>query len=1059
MIIKSLLRSAVVIGLCAPVIASAQSVPPQLYQGLHYRLIGPFRAGRAVAVTGVPGDNTTFYFGAVDGGVWKTTDAGTVWKPVFDHEPVASIGAIEVAPSDANVIYVGTGESDIRSDLASGDGVYKSTDAGKTWTHIGLAHSMQISRVVVDPDNANIVYVGVLGNPYGPSAERGVYKSVDGGKTWQHVLYKGPSVGISDLAIAEHKPNMLFAGTWNAHRPPWTTYPPIKGSGTGLYRSTNAGKTWTRIEGHGLPAGVWGRPGVAVAPDGRLVYAVVRTSLKNLSGVYRSDDGGNTWTLVNNDARLTSRDWYFDSITVDPQHPDVVYVPNVALYKLADGGRKLSIVRGAPGGDDYHQIWVDPKNSDSMILGVDQGTTLSLDGGKTWTPWYNQPTGQMYHVITNNQFPYVVYAAEQDSGSVAVYSRTNHGQITPRDWFPAGGSEAGYIAPDPLNQNVIFETDTYGTVDRWNRVTGLSQDVSPEPGQGFSESEISEWKYRDPWTPPLVFSPVDKHALYLGTQFVMKTTDGGLHWTKISPDLTGAVTPRPVVKAGTTPTPEEAVKAGYGVVYAIAPSPLDANEIWAGSNTGLIHLTMDGGKTWQNVTPPGLKPWSCISMIEASHFDKGEAWVAVDRHRMMDRTPYIYRTTDYGKTWQLITKGIPANHFVYAVRQDPKTPGLLFAGTEFGIYVSFNGGNQWQSLQLNLPITSVRDMHVHDNDLVVATHGRALWILDDMTPLRYLSAATSTAKPILFAPETAYRIDNDAFPGTPLPPEVPTAKNPPDGAILDYYLPAKEGVVTLTIRDAKGQVVRQFRSNEPPPPPRPPQPIAARWFPKPQRLMNTSGEHRFVWDLRWGATGTKKKDADDPSMRAPNGPRVVPGRYEVTLTVDDMSQTKPLTVVMDPNSPATPAELQAQFDAGMRTWKQTLVSRMALAEVNSVQAKLAELAKSDAVVKAGLLPQVKAVQAQLTLIVKGKEGEPGLMQSNGDLSAALGAIESGDRTPTDQALALSAKAQKEVTAQAAEWEQVKHGSLPRLNAALKGHQLQPVAIAEIDQQVRYLMTR
>ncbi len=1057
MILRRFLRSAVVLLLCAPVIAVAQRVPPQLFQGLHYRLIGPFRGGRALAVTGVPGNNTTFYFGAVDGGVWKTTDAGTVWKPVFDHEPVASIGAIEVAPSNPKVIYVGTGEADIRSDLASGDGVYKSTNAGKTWTHIGLAKSRHISRIVVDPRNANIVYVGVLGDSYGPNAERGVYKSTDGGKTWQHVLYKGPSVGISDLAMAAQKPEELFAGTWNAHRPPWSQYPPIKGPGTGLYRTMDGGKTWTRITGHGLPGGQWGRVGVGVAPKGRIVYAVIKTSVAKKSGVYRSDDRGRTWTLINNDKRLTQRNWYFDSITVDPENPNVVYVPDVALYKLSEGGKKLTVVRGAPGGDDYHQLWIDPTNSNSMILGTDQGTTVSLNGGKTWTPWYNQPTAQLYHVTTNNQFPYVVYAAQQDSGSVGVYSRTNHLQITPRDWFPAGSSEAGYIAPDPLNPNIIYETDTYGTVSRWDRKTSLSQDISPTPGQGFSTTPIHTWKYRDPWTPPLVFSPVDKKTLYLGTQYLMKTTDGGLHWQKISPDLTGAVTPRPKVKPGTVPTPEEAVKDGYGVVYTIAPSPLDGKEIWVGSNTGLIHITLNGGKTWKDITPPGLKPWSNISMIEASYFHKGEAWAAVDRHRMMDDAPYIYRTENYGKTWTRITKGIPAGYFVRAVREDPKTPGLLFAGTEFGIFVSFDNGNQWQSLQLNLPVSSVRDMDVHDNDLIVATHGRSLWILDDMTPLRHLSAETSTAKTMLFPPEQAYRIDNDSFPGTPLPPEVPTAKNPPNGAILDYYLPAKEKLVTLTVRNAQGQVVRRYASNAPPPPPRKPQPIAARWFPKPKRILNTPGEHRFVWDLRWASSGTRGKE--EHASGAPKGPRALPGKYTVTLSVDGKSQTEPLTVVMDPNSPATSAELKAQFDAAIRAWKETLVSRRALAEIDSVRTKLARLAKDPKVSNAGLLPEVKELEASVHAIEHGSPGNTGLSKANSDLGAALGAIESGDRTPTSQALAMSARATREVNAQAAKWEQVKHGPLARLNAALRSHHLEPVAIAAIERQVHYLMTR
>jgi photosystem II stability/assembly factor-like uncharacterized protein len=584
----------------------AQSVPPQLISGLKWRLIGPFRGGRVVAVTGVTGDSRTFYFGAVNGGVWKTTDAGTVWNPIFDEQPVASIGAIAVAPSDPRTIYVGTGESDIRSDLSSGNGVYKSNDGGATWVHTGLEDTRQISRIVADPRDPNVVYVGALGHAYRANEQRGVYKSIDGGAHWAKVLDEGSEIGISDLAICTGNPQILFAGTWNTHRPPWSTYAPIDGPGGGLYRSQDSGKTWSRLK-NGLPEGEWGRVGVDIAPDGKRVYALIQAKR---SGLYRSDDAGDTWTLVNTDSRLTSRAWYFNSLTVDPQNPDVIYIPNVALYRSLDGGKTISIVRGAPGGDDYHQIWIDPRNSNTMVLGTDQGTTVSLDRGETWTTWYNQPTAQLYHVITDNQFPYIVYGAQQDSGSAAVPSRTDHGQITPRDWFPAGGSESGYIAPDPKDPNIIYLSGTYGTVHRYNRRIGLSQDVTPWPVPMFG-SEISQRKYRDPWTPVLIFSPADSTTLYLGTQYVMKTIDGGLHWQTISPDLTGS-SRRPGEKAEGPTTIENAKQRGYGVVFTIAPSALNRDTIWAGSDTGLIHLTRDGGKTWKDVTPTALTSWSKI---------------------------------------------------------------------------------------------------------------------------------------------------------------------------------------------------------------------------------------------------------------------------------------------------------------------------------------------------------------------------------------------------------------------------------------------------------------
>ncbi|MFZ0808235.1 MAG: hypothetical protein WAN03_18730, partial [Candidatus Sulfotelmatobacter sp.] len=910
--------------------ASAQSVPPELMSGLKWRLIGPFRGGRAVAVAGVPGDSTTFYFGAVDGGIWKTTDAGVVWSPIFDSEPVASIGALAIAPSDPKTIYAGTGESDIREDLSSGNGMYKSTDAGATWHHIGLDETRQISRIVIDPQNADFVYVGALGHAFGPNQERGVYKSVDGGEHWTHVLDLGPEIGVSDLAMCTGSPQLLFAGAWHVRRPPWSAYAPIDGPGSGLYRSQDGGKTWTRLEGKGLPDGDWGRVGVDVAPDGKRVYALIAVeseaqgqSPTRKSGLYRSDDGGNTWTLANSAPPLTSRAWYFNRITIDPNHPDVIYMPNVALYRSEDGGKTVSVVRGAPGGDDYHQLWIDPKNSSRMVLGTDQGTTISLNRGQTWSSWYNQPTAQMYHVTTDNQFPYTAYGAQQDSGSAAVLSRTDHGSITARDWFLPGGSESGYLVVDANDPNIIYLSGTYGSVSRFNKRTGFSQDITPWPAVAF-DAEINQRKYRDPWTPPLVRSPIEPSRLFLGTQYVMTTSDGGLHWETISPDLTGSTGEKMALAdphaTRIAPNLESAKRAGYGVVFTIAPSPLNRDLIWVGSDTGLIHVTRDGGKNWNNVTPPGLAAWSQISLIEASHFDPAVAYAAVNRSRVDDRTPYLYRTRDYGATWQPITNGISAPAFLRAVREDPQTKGLLFAGTEFGPYISFDDGDHWQPLQLNLPITGVRDLTIHGDDLVAATYGRSFWILDDITPLRQLQKADASGMkaPWLFSPATAIRVDNDSFAGTPLPPEEPAAENPPNGAMIDYFLPSAASTVLLEVFDAQQNLVRRFSSErrtseEQVPGKFLPLPVAARWFAKPEILEKTSGMHRFVWNLTWGASGgpTPDEDADD---HRPSGPKVVPGIYQVRLTVDGRAESLPLTVVMDPRSPATAATLAQQLE-------------------------------------------------------------------------------------------------------------------------------------------------
>ncbi|MFZ2086644.1 MAG: hypothetical protein WAU92_19295, partial [Candidatus Sulfotelmatobacter sp.] len=825
----------------------------------------------------------------------------------------------------------------------------------------------------------------------------------------------------------------------------------------------------------------WGRVGVDVAPDGKRVYAliVLQSEFQTLaqdrrSGLYRSDDGGNTWVLANSAPPLTSRAWYFNRITIDPHNPDVIYMPSVALYRSEDGGKTVSVLRGAPGGDDYHQLWIDPKNSASMVLGTDQGTTISLNRDQTWSTWYNQPTAQLYHVTTDNQFPYAVYGAQQDSGSAAVLSRTDHGEITARDWFLPSGSESGYLVVDPKDPNIIYVSGTYGSVARFNRSTGLSQDITPWPAMGF-DVEINQRKYRDPWTPVLVRSPVDPAKLYLGTQYVMTTVDGGLHWQTISPDLTGSTREKtPASATQVPPTLENAKGEGYGVVFTIAPSPLNRDLVWAGSDTGLIHLTRDGGKNWKDVTPPGLSAWSQLSLIEASHFDPAVAYAAVNRSRIDDQTPYIYRTRDYGASWQLITNGIVAPAFSRAVREDPQTKGLLFAGTEFGVYASFDDGDHWQSLQLNLPVTGVRDLTIHGDDLVIATYGRSFWILDNITPLRQVRmlAANKTGTPWLYHPATALRVDNDSFPGTPLPPEEPAAQNPPNGAMIDYFLPFQAHDVQLEVLDPQQNLVRRFSSEghsveERIPTKYLPLPVAERWFAKPQVLEKTPGMHRFVWDLTWGSSGGPTED-EDADYHRPKGPKAVPGIYQVRLTVDGEVQSQSLTVVMDPRSPATSEVLAQQLQLGRQIFAETREARRALAEIDSVQKQLADIQrklgqeKADAQ-NASVASAVTGAQSAIGKLVINKERAaaeaPGLQDAYTGLASALRVIESGDRAVPSQAIAVYKESSQQAKTCIAEWNQFKQRQLAQLNQQLGKANLAPIAIAEIEREVEFQMSR
>jgi len=1030
----------------------AQTVSPQLFSGMTWRSIGPFRGGRAVAVSGVPGGGSTFYFGAVDGGVWKTTDAGTTWTPLFDAQPVASVGAIAVAPSDPTVIYVGTGESDIRSDLASGEGVYKSTDSGKTWQNIGLKDTRQISRIFVSAQDPNTVFVAALGHAYGPNEERGVFRSTDGGASWTKVFYRGPQIGAADLSMSPDNPQILLASMWEAHRPPWSSYPPLAGPGSGLFRSKDGGTTWDELKGNGLPQGEWGRAGIAIAPGthGSRMYAAIDAKE---AGLYRSDDGGDTWTRVNKDPRITSRAWYFSCITVDPNNPDIVYIPNVATYKLTNGGKDLSILRGAPGGDDYHQLWIDPANSLHMVLATDQGTTVTLNGGVTWSTWYNQPTAQFYHVVVDNQFPYHVYGAQQDSGTAAIASRTDDGQIDTRDWFTVGGSESGYIALDAKDPNVFYVSGTYGSLYRYDRRTMQSQNIAPSPLPGGLAEAISERKYRDPWTPVLVASPAQPSALYYGTQYVMKTLDGGLHWQTISPDLTGSRR-----KDGDKPegpvTVENARERGFGVVYSIAPSQLSAAEVWAGSDTGLVHLTRNNGVSWPDVTPPGVEPWSKITQIEASRFSPAVAYVAVDRHRLDDRHPYLFRTRNFGQSWDQIGNGIPDHAFLNAIREDPKHKGLLFAGTEFGVYVSFNDGDNWQPLQLNLPITSIRDIAIHEDDLILATHGRSFWILDNISPLRQIADNTGATEAILFKPARAIRSSSDRFPGTPLPPEEPQAQNPPRGIYIDCYLPnAAASEVTLELLDARGNLIRRYGSRDRFPKLNQDVAIAPRWLPTPALLSEQAGMHRFVWDLRYGRTGESTTgDPDETGLEHWIGPLVLPGLYRAKLTVDGHSFVRPVQVIMDPRTQASASALVEQFRWSQRVFEDMVATRKAIAEINRVKRDLIAAEARPGQSQPAFHSSISASREAIGTILDGVplQKNTGLESVNRGLTIALTSIDGADRTPPAQVIALAQDSAKMLKDSLAKWAAFKRESLPNLNNQLRGAGLPVIAISDAD---------
>ncbi len=911
--------------------APSQQIDKGLLSELRWRNVGPFRGGRTRAVSGVPGQPNVFYIGAVNGGIWKTTDFGRTWTPIFDREATGSIGALEVAPSDPNIIYVASGEGLHRPDLSVGDGIYKSTDGGATWTHLGLREGQQISQMAIDPHDANRLFVAVAGHPYGPNPERGIYRSTDGGQSFQKVLYKDENIGAGDVKIDPSDPDIIYATLWEAREGPWENGE-FSGTGGGIFKSTDGGQTWRPLAG-GLPDGIV-QAYVAIAhSDPKRLFASVAT--KDKVDLYRSSDGGGSWTIATTDARPKNRIGGGDLPVpaIDPKNPDVVYITSTVTWKSADGGKTWMGFRGAPGGDDYQNIWINPNDPNTIILTSDQGAIVTVNGGQTWGSWYNQPTAQLYHVNADNAFPYRLCSGQQESGSVCISSRGNDGEITFRDWHPVAAEEYGYVVPDPLDPDIVFG----GKLTRYDRRTTQGQNVMPEaiPGPDFRVIR----------TEPIVFSPLDPHLLYFASNTLWSTRDGGQNWKQISPDLTRKTWEVPAT-VGVFRNDPSAQPKQRGVIYAVAPSSLDINRIWSGTDDGLIWLTTDGGAHWDNLTPPELSAWQKVSVLEASHFEAQTAYAAINTLRLDDLRPHIYRTRDSGKTWTEITRGIPENENVNAVREDPKRKGLLFAGTERAVYVSFDAGDHWQSLRLNMPATSVRDLLIKDDDLVAATHGRGFWILDDITPLRQLDDKVVAGNAFLFAPELAYRVRWNTNPDTPLPPDEPAGQNPPDGTIFNYYLKsAAAGPVTLEILDSSGALVRRYSSSDPAPPPDPELPIPAYWLRPPQTISTAAGLHRFVWDTHYPPVPGAKPEypisaVPFNTVAAATSPWVMPGKYTVVLTVDGQRYTQPLTIAMDPRVKTSTAGLQQQFDLSKQIYDDLLILQPVIDKAAATLTKL-----------------------------------------------------------------------------------------------------------------------
>lgn len=1043
----------------APRVAIAQHYPAGIYGDFSWRMIGPFRGGRTRAVAGVPSQPNVFYVGAVNGGVWKTDDAGRTWQPVFDEQPTQSVGAIAVAPSDPNVIYVGSGEGLHRPDLSVGNGIYRSTDGGRSWKHLGLADGEQIPELVVDPRDSNRLFAAVLGHPYGPNAERGIYRSLDGGVTWQQVLHKDADTGGSAVAIDPTHPDIVYAALWRTRLGPWEDKNEFNGTGGGLFKSSDGGTTWKPLTA-GLPQNL-SQINIALAPSApNRLYATAGTSEPGEYssatglGVFRSDDAGESWIRITSDPRPALRIGGGDLpvIRVDPSDPDVVYCASIVTMKSDDGGRNWQPLRGAPGGDDYQNLWINPNDPRIIALVSDQGAVVTMNGGKTWSSWFNQPTAQLYHASVTPTFPYRVCSGQQESGSVCIASRGNDGEITEREWHPVGAIEYGYVAPDPLDPDVIYGAGR-NEVSKFHWSTGQTQNVTPIPLRGP--------QVRVDRTEPLLFSPIDPRTLYYAANRVYRTRDGGATWDAISPDL-AREDPGIPASVGTLHVP--GVEHRRGVIYALGASPRNIDTLWAGTDDGLVWLTRDAGAHWSNVTPPALTAWSKVTQVEASHFDPSTAYVSVSRMRVDDLHPYIFRTHDGGKTWQSIQDGLPPEAPVNAVREDPERQGLLFAATESAVWVSCDDGEHWDSLQMNLPHTSMRDLWIHDSDLIVATHGRSFWILDNISRLRQIKTAQLRAA-VLIHPPPAYRVRRSTWTDTPIPPDEPLGANPPAGAIIDFFLPRDaQGPVTLEVLDSNRELVRRFRSDDPLEPSAEElarELIPRYWIALPHALPSQSGMHRWIWDLRYPAPLTTTRGypisaVPHATPRTPEGPLAVPGSYFVRLTVEGHSLEAPLTLAPDPRIQLPARALEDQVRLARKLADQLSAASHALLVATSEREQLKTLTPAGPAAEA-----VRSYAARLSALLEGSENKteeekigaaskgegeseavtrPTLPDVQKNLETLYTDVTRADAAPTAAQLKASEAAQEALTGLLRTWQQLQ-ADLPPLNARLRAHKL------------------